>query len=158
MRTPFRLVIAAAVALVSTFGVARDDHHGLDGAYKRLCAAIKSKNLKATHAMLAPGFTWVETSGRTLNRAQFIAMDTARTKIAELKYDVVDMKNDSYDFMGNEARVRSTTTIVVHGKDKGKKFVARSVSESVDTWRRDSKGRWLVYKVETTGEYFGSID
>lgn len=152
-RTLISLACVAAVGVVT----AMDDHHGLDKAYAKLSKALQRMDSKTVHGMLAPRFTWVDPAGRSMSRAEFIAMDNARMKTPGLKFHSVSMKNDSYDFMGDEARVRSHTNIVMSMVENGKRTKLRAISESVDTWRRGPKGEWLCFKVESVYETYEPI-
>lgn len=155
MRLLSRTLITFACVGAAGAAMAGDDHKGLDQVYARLTRALKAMDVKATHVLLAPRFTWVDPQGHVMNRAEFIAMDNARNKMPGLKFHEVSMKNDSYDFMGDEARVRSTTTVVLSMMENGKRVKYRGISESVDTWRRGPRGQWMAYKVEVTSETFG---
>ena len=154
--TIFRSLAILSCALTIGLSSAGDDSAALKNAYARLCKGVKTKNSRAVHAMLAPGFTWVDPKGHVMSRAEFIAMDNARMSMPGLQFHEVSMKNDSYDFMGNEAKVRSTGTFVMSMMEGGKRMKMKGWSEGVDTWRKTPKG-WMCYKVEVTAEGYEPI-
>lgn len=152
----FRVLAVVSCATAVAFSSAGDDRASLDRAYKKLTGHLKSMNGKALYAMLASDFMWVEPNGKTYDKASFIAMDQGRMKTPGLKFHEVSMKNDAYDFMGDLARVRSNTTIVMSMLDSGKRVKFKAVEESVDTWRKTKNG-WLCVKVETTSSSFAPL-
>jgi len=154
--TTFRTLAVIACALTVGISTAGDDSAALKNSYARLCKAIMRMDMSASHAMLAPDFTRVDPKGHAMTRAEFIAMDKERMKMPGLKFHEVSMKNDSYDFMGKEARVRSTGTFVMSMMEGGKRMKMKAWSEGVDSWRKTPKG-WRIYKVEVTAEGYEPI-
>jgi len=153
MRT---LVTLACVATIS-FASAGDGRGAIEAQYRRLEKLITMKDTSGLNAITTSDFTWVDINGKTMNKKEFMAMQRQELKAPGLKFHHVIMKNDSYDFMGDTARVRSSTTVVVSFMSNGKRMGFMGTSEGVDTWRHGPHG-WQCCKVEVVHETNKPLD
>lgn len=144
-------ILAAIVATGATESSGPKDIKAIEAGYRRLESAIKHKNQRALEAMVTNDFTWTDVKGHTMNRKEFFKMNAEEMAAPGLKFHVVEMKNDSYGFMGDECTVRNHTTVKMSMKMDGKMMTMTGTSEGVDTWRKTKSG-WRPCKVVTTHE------
>ncbi len=127
------------------------DIKAIQAQYLKLSRAIKSKSVPAMMAICERDFTWVDPSGKVMDRKTFEAMNRSQMKMPGLKFHVFDFKNDSFGFMGDECMVRNTTTMKMSAKMNGQTMTMSGTTECVDYWRRTPRG-WRPYKVVVVHE------
>ncbi len=151
-----RLLLVSALSLVSlnAFSDQTGDVKSLEKAYDKLKAAIVRKDIKAIMGMCTADFSWTNPQGQTMSAKDFHAMMKGQFATPGLKFNKLNMINDSYDFDGNIARVRSRSEMSMSMRQNGQTMTMASSSEGVDTWVKTPKG-WLVKKVEVVNEVMG---
>ncbi|MEQ1823744.1 MAG: nuclear transport factor 2 family protein [Fimbriimonadaceae bacterium] len=151
-----RLLLVSAFALVSVtaFSDQAGDIKSLEKAYAKLKAAIVRKDIKAIMGMCSADFSWTDPKGMTMSAKDFHAMMKGQFAAPGLRFNKLNMINDSYDFDGNIARVRSRSEMSMSMNANGQKMTMSSSSEGVDTWVKTPKG-WLIKKVEVVNEVMG---
>jgi hypothetical protein len=149
------LALFAAVAALSSAQASHPQKvAGLEKAYANLHKQIVTRNVNGIMNLMTKDFQWVNPQGQAMDYAAFRKMMVSSLG-AHMKFTQFVMKNDSYDFMGNEARVRTRTEVTVQMKGPdGKMMTMSSWSEGVDTWRWTKSG-WRCAKVEVVYEKFG---
>jgi hypothetical protein len=147
-------LLAATVALSPAQASHPEKVAGLEKAYANLHKQIVGRHVNGIMNLMTRDFQWVNPQGQVLDYAAFKKMMVSSMG-APIKFKRLVMKNDSYDFMGNEARVRTRTEVTVEMKGPdGKMMTMQSWSEGVDTWRWTKSG-WRCSKVEVVHERFG---
>jgi ketosteroid isomerase-like protein len=96
--------------------------------------AEKHKDAKAIDGLLAPTFSYTDSDGNLMNKAQYLASITAAG------YRPDQIVNDSMEVHPYEHAVVVTGTYREKGADKGKAYSRRG--RFTDTWVRE-KGGWL---------------
>ena len=155
MKIPRALVLVViATFAISVSADQASDKKSLDAAYGRLTAAIKRKDVKALMGMVTSDFSWIDAQGKVMDRGAFFAMCKKEFGNPNMKFISLVMTNDSYDFDGTIARVRTRTAGSVSMKMGGQAMKMSSKSEGVDTWQKTPAG-WRVKKVEVVSETMG---
>lgn len=146
----FCLVMALGLAALAASDGPRDVS-AIEKGYRKLEALIKSKDTRGILAFCTSDFSWTDPLGHVMHRREFGEMMKGQMDAPGLKFHVVEMKNDSYGFMGDECDVRNTTTVKLSMKMNGKMMTMTGVSEGVDTWRKTPAG-WRPAKVQIVKE------
>jgi hypothetical protein len=118
----------------------------IEKGYRKLESLIKKKDTRGLMAFCSSDFSWTNPNGQVMHRKEFGEMMKGQMSAPGLKFHLVEMKNDSYGFMGDECNVRNTTIVKLSMKMNGQMMTMTGVSEGVDTWRRGPRG-WRPAKV-----------
>jgi hypothetical protein len=139
------------VAVGSAASAGADDRSSLERQYAGLKKAYWNKDASRTLGYFNENFTWTKPMGEVVSRSEFAAELKRMLHAPRLRFEVLDMKNDSYDFTGDEARVRSSKHFVYTEWVDGRTVRVNLNMQTVDTWRRSPRG-WGLYKVEVLNQ------
>lgn len=153
MKHGMRVVCLGLAVAVFAIGGADGpkDIAAVEKGYQKLIQLIKKKDARGLIAFCTPDFSWTNPNGQVMRGKEFAEMMKSQMSAPGLKFHTVEMKNDSYGFMGDECAVRNTTIIKMSMKMNGQTMTMTGISEGVDTWRKTPRG-WRPCRVQIVKE------
>lgn len=145
--------LAVLAALLAALIASADTKAELDGMYQRFNTAVKQKNLQAAMALCTKDFTWVDSKGTKMTRAQMegqlkqqFAMFQQITSVT-VKIDKITVKGAEV-VAQTQGVFEATVKMSPDAKTASK---LKSVSKTDDTWVKVA-GKWLLKKVTAIKE------
>lgn len=150
MKTATRALGVLAVAAMAMTSLAQD-RTGVDRQYAKWKKAYWNESYSQAISVFGTNFTWIKPMGEKVGYREYAAGLKKMMSLTDLEFKVVDMKNDSYSFTGNEAQVRSNKHISYSQRINGRMVTAHVHMDTVDTWRR-GPGGWKLFKVQVLSQ------